>query len=78
MQTAFLLSSLVLGLLGGTHCLAMCGPACVAIHARDNPAEKPLVFTPKKEAAQAGFTPKIAKNTCKKRLKMPPFFCFIA
>jgi sulfite exporter TauE/SafE len=43
---------LVLGLFGGTHCLAMCGPACVAIHARDNPAEKPLVFTPKKEAAQ--------------------------
>lgn len=58
MQTAFLLSSLVLGLFGGTHCLAMCGPACVAIHARDNPAEKPLVFTPKKEAAQADYSPK--------------------
>ena len=58
MQTAFLLSSLVLGLFGGTHCLAMCGPACVAIHARDNPAEKPLVFTPKKEAAQADFSAK--------------------
>ena len=58
MQTALLLSSLVLGLAGGTHCLAMCGSACVAIHARQNPAEKPLVFTPKSGAAQAGFSAK--------------------
>lgn len=58
MQTALLFSSLVLGLVGGSHCLAMCGPACVAINARENPAEKPLIFTPKKEAVQAGFTPK--------------------
>ena len=58
MQTALLLSSLVLGLVGGTHCLAMCGPACVAINARENPAEKPLIFTPKTEAAQAGLAAK--------------------
>jgi hypothetical protein len=56
MHTALLLSSLVLGLIGGSHCLAMCGPACVAINARENPAEKPLIFTPKKEAAQAGLS----------------------
>ena len=58
MQSAFFLSSLVLGLAAGSHCLAMCGPACVAIHQGAAAAEKPLIFSPKTEAAQAGFTAK--------------------
>jgi hypothetical protein len=61
MQTALLLSSWVLGLAGGSHCLAMCGPACVAINqgsASTAAPENPLVFAPKKEATQAGFSAK--------------------
>ncbi len=60
MQTALLISSALLGLVGGSHCLAMCGPACIALNdagkAGLTSAEKPLVFTPKTRAAQAGFS----------------------
>lgn len=61
MQTALVFSAFFLGLAGGSHCLAMCGPACVAINqgqAGTSVPEKPLVFSPKKGAVQAGFTAK--------------------
>lgn len=47
-QTALLLSSLVLGLAGGSHCVAMCGPACIAISQGRAPtasvAEQPIHY----------------------------------
>ena len=39
MQTALLASSFLLGLLSGSHCLAMCGPACVALQSAPNDAQ---------------------------------------
>ncbi len=41
MQTALLVSSFVLGLAGGSHCMAMCGPACIAINAGRSPTQTP-------------------------------------
>ena len=42
MQTALLASSFLLGLLSGSHCLAMCGPACVALQSA--PADAQVMF----------------------------------
>ena len=39
MQTALLASSFLLGLLSGSHCLAMCGPACVALQSAPTDAQ---------------------------------------
>ena len=67
MQTALLASSFLLGLLSGSHCLAMCGPACVALQAQPNDAQvmfdarSPQVATSRKLGLKRLFAPSILR-----------------